>query len=498
MLVILGASGDLARRKLIPSMYEMSRRGLLPRETAILGVSRTAKSDDEWRAELKPWVAKHATDFDESAWNELSRRIHYHAGDAASAAVYPSLETRLGQLAQAHGTRGNILVYLSVAPELYEPIVSRIDEAGLVTEGRRWCSVDAASRSWQRIIVEKPFGFDDESAASLNRALGRVFDEEAIYRIDHYLGKEVVQGLLALRFANAVFEPVWNQQYIDHVQISASETVGVGQRTAFYDSTGAIRDMIQSHLLQILAFVAMEPPTTFQAVHIRAEKVKVVDAIQLPDSARLAEFGALGQYGADAGEPAYHETKGVAPGSTTETYAAIKVHFDNWRWSRTPFYLRTGKKMAAKRTEVVIQFRHPPANLFREIVPSMPEANRMIIEIAPRERFRLRFEGKVPGLGFRLAPIEMTMDYQDQFDAEPIEAYGPLIIDAMRGDQSLYKHRLEVEGAWRCVMPFLGPSSEPLRRGIHANYAPGTWGPAGADALLARDGRRWHDPVPAP
>jgi len=479
-------------------MYEMARRGLLPKQTVILGVSRTEKSDEQWRAELKPWVADHAVDFDEAAWNDLAQRIHYHAGDAAASAVYPSLEQRLGALAQQHGTRGNLLFYLSVAPELYEPIVSRIDEAGLVTEGRRWCSVDPSSRSWQRIIVEKPFGSDDESAASLNRALGRVFDEEAIYRIDHYLGKEVVQGLLALRFANAVFEPVWNQQYIDHVQISASETVGVGQRTAFYDSTGAIRDMIQSHLLQILAFVAMEPPTTFNAVHIRSEKVKVVDAIEPPPIDRLAEFGALGQYGADAKEPPYHESKGVPAGSTTETFAAMKVVFDNWRWSRTPFYLRTGKKMAAKRTEVVIQFRHPPANLFRDVAPVPPEANRMIIEIAPRERFRLRFVGKVPGQGIRLAPIEMTMDYQEQFDEEPIEAYGPLIIDAMRGDQSLYKHRLEVEGAWRCVMPFLGDSSKPLRRGIHANYAPGSWGPASADALLARDGRVWHNPTPTP
>ncbi|MBX3356330.1 MAG: glucose-6-phosphate dehydrogenase [Phycisphaeraceae bacterium] len=494
ILVILGASGDLAKRKLIPSMAEMSRLGLLNPKTVIVGVSRTPKRDDEWRDELLPWVREHASGFDEHAWSELARRIFYHAGDATKPEVYPGLTAQLDELAREHGTHGNILFYLSVAPELYEPIVSRIDEAGLVTEGRRWCSVDPSSRSWQRIVVEKPFGSDDESAASLNRALGRVFDEEAIYRIDHYLGKGVVQGLLALRFANTIFEPVWNQRYIDHVQITAAETVGVGQRIGFYDGTGAIRDMIQSHLLQILTFVAMEPPTLFRAEHIRAEKVKVVDAIKMPPRERLGEFGALGQYGAGGGEPAYHLEQGVDPQSRTETFAAIKLIFDNWRWAGTPFYLRTGKKMAAKRTEIVVQFKPPAANLFREVIPAPPEANRMIIEIAPHERFRLRFEGKEPGQGFKLTPMELIMDYREQFNVEPLEAYGPLIIDAMRGDQSLYKHRMEVEGAWRAVMPFIGPESEPLRRSIHANYAPGSWGPETADAMLARDGRRWHNP----
>jgi len=494
IMLILGASGDLAKRKLIPSMVEMARLKLLPPQTVIVGMSRTPKSDDEWRDELLPWARQHATGFDESVWADFSRRLFYHVGDAAAPDVYPSLAARLDELARQHGTRGNLLFYLSVAPELYEPIVSQIDDAGLITEGRRWCSIDPASRSWQRIIVEKPFGFDDESAASLNRALGRVFDEEAIYRIDHYLGKEVVQGLLALRFANAIFEPVWNQQYIDHVQITAAETVGVGQRVSFYDGTGAIRDMIQSHLLQILAFVAMEPPTQFSAVHIRAEKVKVVDAIQLPPPGRLEAFGALGQYGADAKEAAYHLTQGVAPETRTETFAALKLVFDNWRWAGTPFYLRTGKKMASKCTEIVIEFKPPAANLFRGVSAMPPEPNRMIIEIAPRERFRLRFESKVPGQGFRLAPVEMIMDYRDQFSSEPIEAYGPLIVDAMRSDQSLYKHRLEVEGAWRAVMPFLGPESDALRSSIQANYSPGSWGPEAADALLARDGRRWHNP----
>lgn len=493
ILVILGASGDLAKRKLIPSMVEMARLGLLPEKSVIVGVSRTPKTDESWRDELLPWVRQHASGFDDRVWSDFAPRLFYHAGDAAQAEMYPGLLARLDELSKRFGTGGNLLFYLSVAPELYEPIVTRIDEAGLVTEGRRWCSIDPSSRCWQRIIVEKPFGFDDESAASLNRALGRVFDEEAIYRIDHYLGKEVVQDLLAFRFANAIFEPVWNHQYIDHVQITAAETVGVGQRIGFFDTTGAIRDMIQSHLLQILTFVAMEPPTMFEAVHIRAEKVKVVDAIQIPSAGRIADFCALGQYGADEKEPAYHLTQGVKSDSKTETYAAIKLVFDNWRWAGTPFYVRTGKKMAAKRTEIVIEFKPPAANLFKNVVSGARVPNRMIIEIAPRERFRLRFESKVPGQ-VKLAPVEMAMDYREQFASEPIEAYGPLIIDAMRGDQSLYKHRLEVEGAWRAVMPFLGPGSDALRRSIAANYAPGSWGPDTADALLARDGRRWHNP----
>ena len=493
VLVILGASGDLAKRKLIPAMAEMAHQRLLHPDTVILGVSRTPKSDQEWRAELAPWVARQSPELPPDAWTAFAPRTFYLAGDAASADPYPRLQARLAELAAAHRTRGNVLIYMSVAPELYEPIVAQIDAAGLVTEGRRWCSIDPGQRSWQRIIVEKPFGFDDASAASLNRALGRVFDEDAIYRIDHYLGKEVVQSLLAFRFGNAIFEPVWNHQYIDHVQITAAETVGVGQRMAFYDATGAIRDMIQSHLMQILAFVAMEPPNSYAAEHIRQEKIKVVDAIRVPRPEELHLHGALGQYAAGPEEGAYHQLPGAAADTRTETFAALKLVMDNWRWAGTPFYLRTGKRLAAKRTEIVVQFRPPAANLFRSLLPAPLPGNRMIIDVAPRERFSLRFEAKVPGGTFRLAPVEMEMDYREQFKSTPVEAYGPLIVDAMRGDQTLYKHRLEVESAWRAVMPFLGPESQPLRASIHANYAPGSWGPASAVELLARDGRAWHD-----
>jgi glucose-6-phosphate 1-dehydrogenase len=493
VLVILGASGDLTHRKLIPAMYEMHRAGMLHASTCILGVSRSKKTDARWREELTPWVQKQVKGFDAEAWRAFAQRIYYEPGDAATAEPYGRIGARIESLGECHHTRGNVLFFMSVAPELYEPIVEQIGTAGLVTEGRRWCSLNQTERSWQRIIVEKPFGNDDASAASLNRALGRVFDEEAIYRIDHYLGKEVVQSLLAFRFANAIFEPVWNHRYIDHVQITAAETVGVGQRIAFYDQTGAIRDMIQSHLMQVLAFVAMEPPTDFGADHIRSEKVKVIDALQLPDPAHMERYAALGQYGPSAQERAYHELEGVAAATTTETFAALRMEFENWRWAKVPFYLRTGKRMAAKCTQIVVQFKPPAANLFRKAMPGPLSGNRMVIEIAPGERFSLRFGAKKPG-EMRICDVEMTMDYEKAFKVEPVEAYGPLMIDAMRGDQSLFKPRFEVESAWRAVMPFLDGRSAAIRKGIQANYAAGSWGPASADALLARDGRSWFNP----
>jgi glucose-6-phosphate 1-dehydrogenase len=504
VIVIFGASGDLTSRKLIPALFEMaqattgSKTGSLPKEVCVLGISRTEMSDQDWRDKLEPWAKDHAKGFDPKKWREFAQRIFYFAGDASQQDTFPLLLDRIGQLSAQFHCDDNILFYLSVAPSLYEPIIGCIERSGVVAEGKRWCRLDGAKMPWQRIIVEKPFGHDAVSASSLNRALGRAFEEDSIYRIDHYLAKELVQNLLVFRFANTIFEPLWNQRYIDHVQITAAETVGVENRAAFYDEAGAIRDMIQSHLLQVLALVAMEPPTDFSAHNIRNEKIKIVDAIKPTPLDRLPEFGALGQYAGDAQEPAYHLNPKVRPGTTTETFAAIQLHFDNWRWAGTPFYLRTGKRMAAKRTEIVIQYKQPPANLFRHIEPFVRgqrlTPNQIIIEIAPRESVSLRFEGKVPGHGIRLDDVMMDFDYAKRFKAEPVEAYGPLILDAMRGDQTLYKHRYEVEGAWNAVMPFLGPESlKTIRKDIHGNYAPGSWGPASADEMMVRHGRTWHN-----
>lgn len=503
VVVIFGASGDLCHRKLIPALYELHHQGLLPSAYAIVGVSRTAKSDAEFRAELQRATAEFSPAYDEKAWGGFVGRVHYHAADASDPEAYAGLTARLGLIAREHKVptpNTNLLFYLSVAPQLYIPIIDALGGSGLIAEGRRWCSLDRDSMPWQRIVVEKPFGEDLESAEDLNRALGRVFEEEATFRIDHYLGKELVQNVLVMRFANRIFEPLWTREHVDHVQVTAAETVGVGSRAAnFYDGAGAMRDMIQSHLLEVMALIAMEPPSSYDADALARERIKLFNAIT-PVSVEDAHLrGSLGRYGAVAGasdKPSYVQEKGVDPSRHTDTFCALRVEIDNWRWAGVPFYLRSGKRMARKLTEIVVQFKQPPTWMFRDIPSATSRGerppNRIVINIAPDDGVSLRFEAKVPGHKLAIDSVKMDMDYARAFKSEPVEAYGPLLLDAMRGDRTLYKHRDEVEGAWRVCQPFL--DSKRLRESIET-YESGTWGPAGSDALLARDGRVWHNPV---
>lgn len=495
LVVLFGASGDLTWRKLIPALFDRDQKGKLPPDFAVLGVSRTKMSDDAWRERLGEQSKLSVIG---GAWTKFARRLHYHPADATHQDDYPGLSRRIAELTKEHQLERsdgapNLLFYLSVAPQLYEGIIQCLGSSSLVTEGRRWCSLYPDQTSWQRIIVEKPFGVDLASAQSLNRALGRVFDEDAIFRIDHYLGKELVQNITALRFANSIFEPIWNARHIDHIQVTAAESLGVGRRAGtFYDQAGALRDMIQSHLLQVLTHVLIEPPSSFRAPALMRERIKLFESVQPILTSTAHEHAVFGRYGSTADEPAYADAEGVDPSRNTETYAAMRIQIDNWRWAGMPIYLRSGKKMAAKRTEIVVQFRKPPLDMFPEYTKGLGNvsANRLVIRIAPHEGLDLSMNGKVPGTSFQLATAVLDMDYVDRFGGEPVEAYGPLIVDAVRGDRTLYKHRDEVEGAWRVCQPLL--DNDHLRESIHT-YEAGSWGPDAADELLARDGQAWHN-----
>ncbi|MFM7034831.1 MAG: glucose-6-phosphate dehydrogenase [Planctomycetia bacterium] len=477
-IVIFGASGDLTSRKLVPALYNLARAGQLPPETRIVGFSRTSMSDDAWRASLRETTAGHADAFDGSAWESFAGSIHYQPGDIGKADDFAALARRLDSLeAGAGSTR---VFYLATAPQFYEPAVAAL--------GMHCMAAETAGP--RRIVVEKPFGTDGATARALNTHLHSVFAESQVYRIDHYLGKESVQNMLALRFANTIFEPVWNRRYIDHVQITVAEEVAVGRRGGYYDSAGVLRDMFQNHLLQLLMVTAMEAPVKFNADAVRNEKVKVLEAIRPLDLERVAAAGVRGQY------QGYLEEPGVAPGSQTATFGAIRLEIDNWRWQGVPFYLRSGKAMSCRTTQIVIAFRQPPLELFAAGEHrGQREANRLVVQIQPAEGIQLHFQTKVPGEGMRLRLTDLEFSYSREFEGRLPEAYEPLLLDVLTGDASLFARSDEVEKSWEIIDPFVRAWSSPDMPSIPV-YERGFWGPMASVEWMEAQGRTWFDQCP--
>ena len=486
-VVIFGASGDLTFRKLIPALYNLAADGDLPPSTNIMGFARRDKTDESWRTELKETTAKCSrSGLSQEVWDSVTPRIFYHRSEFGNAEGYISLAKRLDELDAKTGTRGNRLFYLSVAPSDFEGILSNLAAAGLN---------QSPSGGWTRVIVEKPFGTDLASAHELNEVVARCFREKDTYRIDHYLGKETAQNIMVLRFANGIFEPLWNNRYIDHIQITASEPLGVEQRGPYYESSGALRDMVQNHLLQLLCLTAMEPPTDLGADSIRDEKVKIVRSLRRMTPEDVAKNVVRGQYaaGAIAGKEvkAYRDEDRVSPTSQTETYVALKVHVDNWRWANVPFYIRVGKRLAKGGTEIAIQFKHAPSVLFNK--PDEPLGpNVLVIRIQPDEGISLRMQCKMPGNTIRIEPVKMDFHYGTSFGKASPEAYERLLLDSMSGDATLFARRDEVEGAWRFI--------DAIEDAWHKHDAPpplctypsGSWGPQEADDLLERSGHAWR------
>jgi len=488
VMVICGGSGDLTKRKLIPALYNLAVENLLARDFAIVAFARRGMSDEEFRAQLSKDIRSFATggSVDPAVWDWFQQRIYYVSGNADDPAAYERLRLKMQDVDQIHGTKGNYFYYLAVAPEFFSVIVQQLGNAGLTREEHG---------QWRRVIVEKPFGHDLESARALNRDIKCVLAEHQIYRIDHYLGKETVQNLMVFRFGNAVFEPVWNRQYIDHVQITAAESVGVEGRGGYYETSGALRDMVPNHLFQLVSLTAMEPPISFDADAVRDEQAKVLNAIQPLTPEEVLKRAVRGQYDAGSGHdghaPAYRLEPGVAPDSRTETYAALKLTLDNWRWADVPFYLRTGKRMPKRLTEIAIQFRRVPFVLFRDTAVERLQSNRLVIRIQPDEGIELQFGAKIPGPVMNVGHVDMDFAYGDHFGATPTTGYERLLYDCMCGDATLFQRADMVEAGWNVIQPVLDVWKALPPRNF-PNYASGTWGPKDADDLLARDGREWR------
>ncbi|HVF89206.1 MAG TPA: glucose-6-phosphate dehydrogenase [Blastocatellia bacterium] len=489
IVVIFGASGDLTKRKLVPALYRLTQERLLPAEFAIVGVARTAMDRDEFREKMREAVASFsdAKRVDESVWQSFAQGIFYLAGDITNQETYAELSKLLEQVDRERGTAGNRVFYLSTAPSLYSESIKQLGASQLSEE---------RDGTWTRIIIEKPFGTDLDSAIRLNQEAAAVFDEDQVYRIDHYLGKETVQNLLVFRFANGIFEPIWNRQYIDHVQVTNSEALGVEGRGSYYESAGAVRDMIQSHVFQVVSLVAMEPPASLAANAVRDEKVKAMQSARAIPYDRVDEYAVRGQYGAGSvlGKhvSGYREEEGVNPESATETYAALKLYFDNWRWAGVPFYLRSGKRMPKRVTEIAIQFKEAPLLLFSNIPQQQLEPNVLVIRVQPDEGITLRVGAKVPGQVTRIRWVNMDFRYGASFGVASPEAYERLLLDCILGDTTLYARRDMTERGWEIVMPLLDRWQN--EKPDFPNYESGTWGPDEADRLIEKDGRRWRRP----
>ncbi len=487
IMVLFGATGDLAHRKVIPALYHLWRTNLLPHEFLLVAIGRRPYSDESFRAEVHTALEKYSRvlPLDPDAWDSFAQRIDYLKLDFDDPTGFETLSTHLDAHDAEHGTRGNRLFYLATQPSQFADIVGQLGRVGLDHE--------LHDGGWRRVVIEKPFGHDLESAKKLNREVGKVFRESQVYRIDHYLGKETVRNLLVFRFGNGIFEPLWNRRYVDHVQITVAESIGIENRGAFYEETGASRDVLQNHLLQLVSLIAMEPPATFDANALRDEKVKVLRAVS-SDPVDPATDVVRGQYGsgwvAATKVPGFREEKDVDPESETETFVAAKLTIDDWRWSGVPFYVRTGKRLPKRSTEIAIQYREVPHRLFKDEGVA-PDANLLAIRIQPDEGIMLRFGAKVPGLGLDVRSVTMDFTYGSAFNVDSPDAYETLILDALQGDASLFTRADEVEEAWDIVDPIIGRWAE-MPAPDFPNYDAGSWGPDEADQLLARDGRRWR------
>jgi glucose-6-phosphate 1-dehydrogenase len=488
VMVIFGAAGDLTKRKLIPALYNLAKDELLSREFAVIGVARDDYSTESFRAEISSRAKEFATgDIEPDLWEWLERRLYYVQGEFDDAATFQHLQKQLEKIGQEHGTHGNCLYYLATPSQFFATIIKRLGEAGLTKQ---------EDKQWRRVIIEKPFGHNLDSAQSLNHDIECFLAENQIYRIDHYLGKETVQNILAFRFSNGIFEPIWNRNFIDHVQITVAESLGVEQRGGYYEGAGALRDMVPNHIFQLIALTCMEPPISFEADDVRDEMAKVIHAINPFHPEEVLTQAVRGQY--DAGQLggqktiAYRSEEKVAPTSNTETFAALKLLIDNWRWADVPLYVRTGKRLPKRVTEVAIQFKQAPYQLFRKTQVEKLRTNRLVIHIQPDEGISLRFGAKIPGPIVNLGAVKMSFNYKDYFGSTPSTGYERLIYDCMNGDQTLFQRADMVEAGWAVVDPILDVW-QALSPRTFPNYAAGTWGPKEADELLARDGRQWRE-----